>query len=391
MIDFLSEAEQLFEYTQEMRRDFHRHPELGFQEVRTAGVVVDELKKMGLNPIPEIGKTGVVCLIEGKLPGPVVLCRVDMDALPMTEDTGAEYASQNEGVMHACGHDAHVSMGLTVAKLLVKHQDKIHGTVKMVFQPAEEGLGGAERMVEDGVLENPRPDYSLSIHVWNLMDVGTFGITNGPAMAASNTIKITVSGKGAHGAQPHMSKDPVLATAQIITALQSVVSRNVDPMQTAVLSITSVHGGTAFNIIPPDVVIQGTVRSFLPEVKELLLRRIKEISKGIGNSMGCEVEIEINDITPPVINDIKLAKRVQRVAKELFPEGKIIDDSKTMGSEDMAFMMEDIPGCYIFLGSKNDDKGLNYGHHHPKFDIDETALPKGVALMTATVFDLLAE
>lgn len=391
MDNFVSGAEDLFDYTKKIRRDLHQHPELGFQEIRTAGIVVDELKKMGLNPIPEIGKTGVVCLIEGSNPGPVVLCRVDMDALPMTEDTGAEYTSLNEGVMHACGHDAHVAMGLTIAKLLVKNTDKLHGTVKMIFQPAEEGLGGAERMIEDGVLENPRPDYSLSIHVWNIMEVGKFGITNGPAMAASNTLKITVSGKGAHGAQPHMSKDPVLATAHIITALQSVVSRNVDPMKTAVLSITSVHGGTAFNIIPPDVVIQGTVRSFLPEVKELILKRINDIVKGIGESMDCQVEIEIDDITPPVINDIPLAKRVQKIAREMFPNGEIIDDSQTMGSEDMAFMMEDIPGCYIFLGTKNDGKGLNFGHHHPKFDIDETALPKGVALITAAIFDLLSE
>ncbi len=391
MIDFQFEAKEIFDFTRAIRRDIHKHPELGFQEIRTAGVVVEELKKMGLNPRSEIGKTGVVCLIKGKQPGPVVLCRVDMDALPMTEDTGVEYTSQNEGVMHACGHDAHVAMGLSVAKILVKYQDKFNGIVKMVFQPAEEGLGGAELMVKEGVLENPKPDFSLSIHVWNIMDVGTFGITNGPAMAASNTLKIVVSGKGAHGAQPHVSKDPVLASAQIITALQSVVARNVDPMKTAVLSITSVHGGTAFNIIPPDVVIQGTVRSFHPKVKKLILKRINEIAKGVGESMGCEVEIEIDDITPPVVNDEKLAKRVQKVAKELFPEDTIIDDSKTMGSEDMAFMMDDIPGCYIFLGSKNDEKGLNYGHHHPKFDIDESAMPKGIALLTASIFDLLSE
>ena len=391
MINFINEAEGLFEYTQGLRRDFHKHPELGFKEIRTASVVVAELKKMGLDPISEIGTTGVVCLIEGENPGPVVLCRVDMDALPMTEETGAEYSSQNEGVMHACGHDAHVAMGLTIAKILVKHQDKFCGSVKMVFQPAEEGLGGAERMIEDGVLENPIPDYSLSIHVWNIMDVGTFGITKGPAMAASNTLKITITGKGAHGAQPHMSKDPVLAAAHIITALQSIVARNIDPMETAVLSITSIHGGTAFNIIPPDVVIQGTVRSFLPEVKTLIVKRLDEIVKGIGRSMDCEVEIEVKDITPPVINDVELAKRVQEIAKELFPGDKIVDDSQTMGSEDMAFMMEDIPGCYVFLGSKNDEKGFNFGHHHPKFDIDETALPKGVALMTATIFNLLNE
>lgn len=391
MINFFEEAQDLFGYTQTIRRDIHKHPEIGFQEVRTSALVVEELKKMGLNPTPGVGKTGVVCLIEGAQLGPVILCRVDMDALPMTEETGLEFASENEGVMHACGHDAHVAMGLSVAKLLVKHQSQLKGTVKLVFQPAEEGLGGAERMIEDGVLENPKPDYSLSIHVWNEMENGNIGITNGPAMAASNTLEIIISGKGAHGAQPHLSKDPVYASAQIITALQSVVSRNVDPMKTAVLSITSIHGGTAFNIIPPKVILKGTVRSFLPEVKELVLKRIQDVAIGVGKSLECEVEFKIEDLTPPVINDLELSKRLQNVAKELFPEDAILDDVKTMGSEDMAFMMDDIPGCYMFIGTKNESEGLIFGHHHPKFDIDEKAMPKGVALLTASIFELMGK
>lgn len=389
MADFLKEAEDLFEYSQRMRRDFHKHPELGFQEVRTAGIVAEELNKLDIEVSTGVAETGVIGIIEGEKPGPVLLMRVDMDALPMSEDTGAEYASETEGVMHACGHDGHTAMGLAVAKILHKHREDMAGTVKLVFQPAEEGLGGAERMVEEGVLENPRPDYSLSMHVWNEKALGEIAITPGPAMAAAETLKIVVKGKGAHGAAPHYGHDPIAASTQIISALQTIVSRNVPPLESAVVSITSIHGGTAFNIIPPEVEMLGTVRTYLPEVRERVLSRIVEIAEGIASAMECEAEVELEKLTPAVVNDLELSRRVQGLVGDLFPEDTLLTDLRTMGSEDMAFMMEDIPGCYMFIGSNNVEKGLDYKHHHPKFDFDEQVLVKGTALMSAAVMDLL--
>lgn len=389
MIDFLAEAKDIFPYTQKLRRDFHAHPELGFEEVRTAGIVAEELRKLGIEVTTGVARTGVIGIIEGNGPGPVVLLRFDMDALPIVEETGASYASQTTGVMHACGHDGHTAVGLSVAQILNKHKNDWAGTVKLVFQPAEEGLGGAREMVKDGVLENPRPDYSMGMHVWNDRPFGEIAVTSGPMMAAAEMFSIHLSGKGAHGASPHLGLDPIVAAGQIITALQTIVARNVDPLETAVVSITAVNGGTAFNIIPPAVEMKGTIRTYLPEVREMVLRRTEEIVYGIAEAMGCQAEIVIEDVTPAVINDAKLSALVNQVRAELLPESVDISGLRTMGSEDMAYLMDDIPGCYFFVGSKNEAEELVFGHHHPKFDFDERALESGVALITAAAFKVL--
>jgi amidohydrolase len=389
-IDFYAEAERLFSYTQKHRRDFHAHPEIGFQEVRTAGIVADELKALGIEVTTGVAKTGVIGIIEGRQPGPVVLVRFDMDALPITEETGVDYASQTPGVMHACGHDGHTAIGLTVAKILHKYQDRWAGTVKLVFQPAEEGLGGAKQMVDEGVLENPSPDFSLSMHVWNDRPTGQIAITPGPAMAASEMFTIEIIGKGAHGASPHLGIDPILAASQVVTAVQSIVSRNVDPLETAVVSITAINGGTAFNIIPPKVELKGTIRTYLPEVRERVLSRLEKIVNGVAESMECQAKVIIEKVTPAVINDEKLAELINEVRKQVLPDSEDISGLRTMGSEDMAYMMgDDIPGCYIFVGSKNESKDLIYGHHHPKFDFDEQALIDGVALVSASALAIL--
>jgi amidohydrolase len=387
--DFIKEAEALFEYTRGLRRDLHRHPELGFQEVRTSGIVAKELSALGLEVVTGVAETGVIAMVEGAKPGPVVLCRFDMDALPIEEETAADYASQNEGVMHACGHDGHTAIGLTVARLLNQAREDLAGSVKLVFQPAEEGLGGAERMVKEGVLEQPRPDYSLSLHLWNEKPLGTIGVTPGPAMAAAESFDITLTGVGAHGASPHLGVDPILAAAQVITALQSIVSRNVHPLESAVVSVTTIAGGTAHNVIPPAVRMKGTIRSYLPGVRELVHRRFYEVVNGVAASLGCAAEATIFDMTPAVVNDERMAAFVQDVARELLPQDTLDTTYRTMGAEDMAFMMQDIPGCYFFVGSANEERGLNYGHHHPKFDFDERALPKAAALMAAAAADLL--
>jgi amidohydrolase len=383
------EAARLFEFTRTLRRDFHRHPELGFQEERTSEITASELRKLGLEVQTGIAKTGVVAMIEGSTPGPVVLLRFDMDALPVTEETGVEYASVNPGVMHACGHDAHTAVGLSVARLLCQYQGEMAGSVKLVFQPAEEGLGGAAEMVKAGVLENPKPDAALALHVWNEASYGWLGATEGPVMAASETFRVKITGKGGHGAVPHLTVDPVLASAHVITALQSIVSRNTAPLKSAVVSVTKVQGGNSHNVIPPFVILEGTIRSFDPEVRQLVLRRFEEIVTATAEAFGCQVDVETRSITPAVINHPEVTRVVQEAARSVLPEAKLETNMQTMGSEDMAFMMQDIPGCYFFVGSADPENGLDAPHHHPKFNIDERSLINATAWMTAAALDLL--
>jgi amidohydrolase len=389
MHPLLDEAWSHFEYTQRMRRDFHRFPELGFYEVRTAGIVKEELNELGLETLTEVAQTGVISLIKGDRPGPVVLLRFDMDALRITEETGAEYASQNPGVMHACGHDGHIAIGLTVARMLHFHRQELAGTVKLVFQPAEEGLGGAPRMIAEGVLENPRPDFALALHLWNEKPFGWVGVSPGAVMAAGEIIHLRISGIGGHGAAPHLAVDPVLASAQVIVGLQSIVSRNVPPLETAVVSITMVHGGEAFNIIPPQVEMQGTIRTFEPEVRETVEKRFREIVQGIAETFGCRAEIEIEFLTPAVVNDPELTARVQGTVLKVWPECELDQNDRHMGSEDMAYVMKEIPGCFFFVGSANSSRSLDAPHHHPRFDFDEQTLPYAVALMASAASELL--
>lgn len=348
-----------------------------------------ELSALGLEVHTGIAGTGVVGLLEGDQPGPVLLVRVDMDALPIQEQNQTEYVSQNPGVMHACGHDGHTAIGLTAARLLMTHRQDLKGAIKFVFQPAEEGGGGAERMVIEGILANPRPEMTLSIHVWNDQPLGWLGISAGPIMAAAEIFRVNISGRGGHGAAPHLALDPVLAAAQTITALQSVVSRNVPPLESAVISVATIHGGDAFNVIPSGVELGGTIRSFEPAIRAQVLERFQQVVRGICQSMSCQVEIEIKSITPAVINDPAITHHVQQVARRALPGTFIETSFRTMGSEDMAFMMQQVPGCYILIGSANPEKQLNYGHHHPRFDFDEQVLPRAAALLAASALDIL--
>jgi amidohydrolase len=390
MSDFLSEAQALFEYTQSHRRDFHSHPELGFHEVRTAGIVAGELNSLGLEVHTGIAETGVVAVMQGSRPGPVILVRADMDALPIHEETGASYTSQNPGVMHACGHDGHTAILLTVARILNGHRQELSGTVKFVFQPAEEGMGGAERLIQAGVLEDPKVDICLALHVWNEQPVGWIGIASGPALAGAEIFKITVKGKGGHGASPHLAVDPLLASAHIITGLQGIVSRNVPPLKTAVVSVCTIHGGEAFNVIPPSVELTGTIRTFEPEIRSTVLEHFNQTVTSIAAGLGCQVEIEINQLTPATINQPEIAGQVAATARRLLPQSEI--DTRnyiTMGSEDFAFILEKVPGCFFFIGSANAKKGLDASHHSPKFDFDESILPQAAGLMAAAVADFL--
>ncbi len=390
MADLFGEAKNLFDYSRDLRRDLHRHPELGFEEIRTAGVITNELQKLPLEITTGVGKTGVTALLKGDSPGRVALLRFDMDALPVTEQTSAVYASETPGKMHACGHDGHVAIGLTAARILAAHRHEIKGAIKFIFQPAEEGQGGAEAMISGGVMENPHPDFALALHLWNDKPLGWLGITPGPMMAGAEIFSVRLTGRGGHGALPQQAVDPVVAAAQVITALQSVVSRNVSPLQAAVISVTQINGGETFNVIPPSVQFQGTIRSFDSEVRQKLLERFREVVNGVSGGMGCQAEIELTPLTPAVVNDPEITLDLRSIAGQLFPMATIDADYHTMGSDDMAFILEKVPGCYMMVGSSNPSKGLDYGHHHPKFDFDESVLPQAAALISAVALSMLS-
>ena len=392
MTSILSRAKDIFPYTRDLRRDFHRHPELGFQEHRTAERIIKELSTLeGLQIQNGIGRTGIVGTLAGGKPGRVILLRFDMDALPVVENTGVEYSSQNDGIMHACGHDGHMAIGLSTARLFYESRENLAGTIKFVFQPAEEGLGGASAMISDGVLNDPVPDITLALHLWNEKPLGWIGITDGPMMSASETFMVRIDGKGGHGGKPHEAVDPIVAAAGIINTLQSIVSREIPPLDSGVITVSSIHGGEAHNVIPEEVKLTGTIRSFTVDSRELLLNRFHEVVDKTAAAYLCQAEVKIEDISPAVNNNPEIAAVMRRVASELFPEAVIDSDYRTMASEDMAYMMQDIPGCYCLIGSANSEKGLDAKHHQSEFNFDEEVLVRGTALLVSAIYELLKD
>ncbi|NMB88448.1 MAG: amidohydrolase [Chloroflexi bacterium] len=380
---FLQAAQAMADDARQVRRDLHRHPELGFQEYRTAGIIAAELAKLNIETMSGIAQTGVVGLIEGARPGPVVLLRFDMDALPIQEENQVEYVSTRPGVMHACGHDGHVAIGLTVARLLAGARPDLAGTIKLVFQPAEEGLGGAERMLAEGVLENPRPDYALALHLWNDREVGWAGIVPGALMAGADKFQVRISGRGGHGGLPEQSIDPVVAAAQLVSGIQTIVSRNLSPLEAGVISVTQLTAGDTFNVIPAWAEIKGTIRTFDPPVRQRILERLQALVEHVPAAFGCTSALEVRQVTPAVVNDARVTAVVEQAARDSGAGFQIESDYHTTVSEDMAYLLERVPGCYFFVGSANAQAGLNFGHHHPRFDFDERALPLAAGLMAS--------
>jgi amidohydrolase len=381
MTDFIATAEAMRDQLVAWRRDFHAHPELAFEERRTAGIVAEHLEELGYRVRTGVAETGVIGVLEGARPGPVVMLRFDMDALPVAEETGVPYASQVPGRMHACGHDAHVAMGMGLAQVLAACRADLGGTAKLLFQPAEEGGKGAPRMIEEGALEDPRPEVFLATHVWADKPVGTLNVSPGPVMAAAEEWSCTLRGRGGHGALPHQTADPIVAAAQVVTALQTVVSRNVNPLDTAVVSVGSIHGGDAFNVIPPLVEMTGTIRTYEPAGREMVLRRVREVVEGVATACAVSAELEVTPMTPALINDPEVTKVVQEAAEVVLGPEKVGTGERTMGSEDAAFFMRQVPGCYFFLGARNPEKGADAPHHNPRFNIDEDALVLGLAVL----------
>ncbi|MBD2446060.1 amidohydrolase [Nostoc sp. FACHB-152] len=370
----------------EWRRRLHQQPELGFQEKLTAEFVSSQLQAWGIEYQTGIAKTGIVVTIAGSKPGKVLAIRADMDALPIQELNEVPYRSQHDGVMHACGHDGHTAIALGIAYYLQQHREDFAGTVKIIFQPAEEGPGGAKPMIEAGVLKNPDVDAIIGLHLWNNLPLGTVGVRAGALMAAVELFNCTILGKGGHGAIPHQTVDSIVIAAQIVNALQTIVARNVNPIDSAVVTVGALHAGTAHNVIADTANMKGTVRYFNPEFAGFFKQRIEQIIAGICQSHGANYDLEYISLYPPVINDAGIAELVRSVAEEVVetPVG-VVPECQTMGGEDMSFFLREVPGCYFFLGSANPEKNLAYPHHHPRFDFDETVLPMGVEIFARCV------
>ena len=340
------------------RRDFHRFPELGFKEKRTANAIAEKLTAWGIPHQTGIAQTGLVATIAGTKKGnnKVLAIRADMDALPIQEENIISYKSQIDGLMHACGHDGHTAIAIGTAKYLWENRDRFSGTVKIIFQPAEEGPGGAKPMIEAGVLENPKVDAVIGLHLWNNLPLGTVGVKSGALMAATEYFHCKIIGRGGHGALPHQTIDSILVAAQVVNTIHSIVSRNVNPLESAVISIGEFHAGSANNIIADSARISGTVRFFNPEVGVKLALRLEEVIAGVCATHGASYELKYTKLYPPVINDYAIAELVRSVAETVIetPAG-IVPECQTMGGEDVSFFLEAVPGCYFFLGSAKPD------------------------------------
>ena len=373
------------------RRYLHQHPEIAFEEENTARFVAEKLRALGLEVTTGIARTGVLGLLRGGQPGKTVLLRADMDALPLEELNDVPYRSQTPGVMHACGHDAHTAMLLGVARLLTERRDAITGTVKFIFQPAEEAGGGAKPMIDEGVMENPRVDAAFGVHIGQDLPLGTIGVRTGPMNAASDGFVATIRGKGAHAARPHLAVDPVVIAAQCILALQTLVSREVNPLRQAVITVGAVHAGTVANIIPEEAVMRATVRTFDDEVRQHLAERIPALLRGIAAALRGEADVQYRFGYPVLVNDAAMTDLVREVARGIVGPEKLIEREPGMGGEDMAYFLQRAPGCFFRIGSRNPERGLVYGHHHPRFDVDEEALPVGVAALASVALRYLNE
>jgi len=387
--DILKKAEGLKQKMVDLRRDFHQSPELGLQEFNTARKVEGVLKALGLETRMFVNGTGVRGFLKGSEPGETIALRADMDALPIQEETDLPYQSQNKGIMHACGHDAHIAMLLGAAMILSEMRKELKGNVAFIFQPAEEIGAGAKAMVEEGALEGANRIFGL--HVYSILPFGTLGYRPGPLMAAGDFFDVKITGKGGHGGLPHLTVDPIVIAANAISTLQTIVSREVDPVESAVISICKMNGGEAYNVIPETATFGGTIRSHKPELREVLPKRVKEILDGVVSGMRGSYEFNLMSKFPATINDEEMTAFVVKVAKEILGEDKISLLRPLMGSEDFSFYLQKVPGTFTFLGVENKEKEIIYPHHHPKFNIDEDILPVGTALHVSVAMEYLRE
>lgn len=381
-------AESYFDQTVAFRRFLHKNPELAFQEVQTSAFIRSQLEELGFSVHTGFATTGLVGSFETVKTEPRFLLRFDMDALPVQEENEFEYRSLNPGKMHACGHDGHMAIGLTVAWMIRQLQKELSGSFLLLFQPAEEIGQGAETMIQDGVLDLIKPDYVLGAHLWNEKPLGWLGIVEGPLMAGASIVNITIKGKGGHGGRPDATIDPIITSAQLINQIQSIISRNLDPFEPAVISIGSIHGGSAFNIIPSTVEMTGTLRYFNIKTYNLIKNRLEAICKNLGEASGCHIDLSIEESTHATTNAALVRKAMKSASTHLVGPIQVDSSYKTMMSEDMSLFLENVPGCFVLVGAGEIMEGKKYSHHHPKFDFNEHSLPIAAALLLQTCIEL---
>jgi amidohydrolase len=382
--DLKNKAQKQHSEVVELRRFFHMHPEVAWKEENTTKKVAALLRDYGCENIRKgFGNTscGVTAEIVGTSSGPCVALRADMDALPLQEENKVEYKSQNPGVMHACGHDAHTAMLLGAAKVLSGMKDSLKGKVRLIFQPAEEHglISGADHMIKEGVLEGV--DVICGLHVWSPLQSGKIAVRSGPFMAACDAWEAEIRGKGGHGSAPHMAEDPTIPASHVILALQSIVGRDVDPLETAVISTGKIQAGSAFNIIPERIQLLGTCRSFNPKIQDEIEEKIGSIVNGIAGSFQCSAEYKYTRYVPPTINDPKAADLVRNIAEKVAGKENVETAEMVMGSEDFSYYQKEVPGVFFFLGTGNQDKGTDNPHHSPRFNVDEDVLASGVQML----------
>lgn len=391
MITFLEEANRIKDELITIRRDLHEHPELGFEEKRTSEKIKEFLTKEGI-PYVEVAKTGVCGIIKGekKDNNRVIGLRADMDALPIQDKKVCSYSSKVPGKMHACGHDAHTTILLGVARILNKNKRLFGGCVKLFFEPAEETVGGAPFMIKEGVLENPRVDAIVGLHVTEDLDYGKIRIKSGVVNAASNPYKIKIKGRGGHGAAPHTTIDPIVIASNVVMALQTIVSREIAPVNPSVITVGSINGGTAQNVIPEEVEITGIIRTLTKEDREYVVRRFKELVTGICRGMRGECDIYIEEGYPCLYNNATMVERVKYVGKELLGVENVVEQKyPSMGVESFAFFAMERTSAFYYLGTGNRTKGTDKAAHSNLFDIDEDAIPLGVAMQCGIAYDYL--
>jgi amidohydrolase len=369
-----------------LRRDLHMHPELAFEEHRTSAIAARRLRDLGYEVHEGIAGTGVVGILHGAEAGRTIMLRADMDALPILEENGHAFRSTIEGKMHACGHDGHVAILLGAAQLIAHAKERLAGTVCLLFQPAEEGRGGAQVMVEEGVLERFGIERAYGLHLNTKLAVGTLGFREGPFYASSDSIEIDVLGKGGHGSAPHDTIDPIYTAANFITSVQQIVSRHIDPLEPAVVTIGSIHGGTIHNVIPRTVRMLGTVRAFSDDVRKAMPERIERVLKSCCDAMGADYSFDYIFRYPVTENDVDQTRYVRALAERAFGIERVVTAGRLMGAEDFSFFAQRVPACFYTLGACGGDSSSN-PHHSSTFDIDESALPLGVAMMTELAFD----
>ena len=366
------------------RRHFHQHPETGFEEHETGRYIVEQLQGIDVEIQHPVAQTGVVALMSNG-DGPTIALRADMDALPIQETGDVPYKSTRDGVMHACGHDAHMATLLGAATALDQLRDQWHGTIKFIFQPGEEGFAGAKQMIDAGVLKDPQVAAIFGLHVWNYQDYGTVGVKPGPTLAAADEFEITVTGTGGHAALPQQTVDIILVAAQLVVALQSIVSRNLDPLESGVVSIGMIRGGQTFNVIPTEVLLKGTARAMREEDRLLIKARIGEICQGVASTYGAAINLNYHDSYPPTINDAQMSSLVLEAARVVVGDGAG-PPFLSMGGEDMAFFLQEVPGCFFFVGSaKPEHRQRPAPHHCAHFDINERALAVGASVFIEIV------